>query len=378
MTSAGKITTRQRIIVGMSGGVDSSVAALLLREQGFQVEGLFMFNWSDDESGYCTAAADYQDARQVCAELGIPLHRADFSREYRERVFHRFLAEYAAGRTPNPDVLCNREIKFKSFLHHALRLGADAIATGHYADVRKAAHGAELLRARDAGKDQTYFLASVAQAALARTLFPLGNLVKREVRRIAEQAGFDNFAKKDSTGICFIGERPFADFLAGYLPARPGPIRAWGTGTVLGEHRGVMFYTLGQRKGLGIGGYSGGDDAPWYVIDKDPAEGVLWVAQDPCHPQLMSTRLHVSDMHWIGPPPVRRLRCTARIRYRQQDSSCIAWSDGAGGWVLDFDEAQRAATPGQFAVLYEGRRCLGGGIIAAREPMATPLRAAVS
>lgn len=353
--------TREKIIVGLSGGVDSSVAALRLLEQGFDVEGLFMFNWHEDEQGYCSAAEDFQDARRVSDELGIALHRADFSREYRERVFSDFLAEYAAGRTPNPDVLCNREIKFKSFLNYARRLGANRIATGHYAAVVAVPDGVHLQRARDRGKDQTYFLAAVPAHAFAHVLFPLADLNKTEVRAIAERAGLHNYDKHDSTGICFIGERPFADFLGDYLPARPGLIREMG-GTVVGRHRGLMFYTLGQRRGLGVGGRADSGDAPWYVVHKDLERNELWVSQDPQHSRLMAVAVRTRNMHWIGATPKLSLRATAKIRHRQADQGCVVHRDDEGYRVV-FDNPQRAATPGQFVVLYDGKRCLGGAAI---------------
>lgn len=360
--------SRKKVIVGLSGGVDSSVAAVQLLEQGFDVEGLFMFNWHEDEQGYCSAAQDFQDARQVCDELGIALHRADFSREYRERVFRDFLDEYAAGLTPNPDVLCNREIKFKSFLDYALRLGADYIATGHYAALTTAPDGPHLRRASDRSKDQTYFLAAVPASALARVVFPLSDLHKTEVRAIAERVGLHNHDKRDSTGICFIGERPFADFLSDYLPAQPGLIRTM-EGSVVGRHRGLMFYTLGQRRGLGVGGRAGAGEAPWYVVEKDLGHNELRIAQNPQHPKLMSKAVRTRSMHWIGAAPKLPLRATAKIRYRQADQACVLQRD-ADGYRIAFDTPQRAATPGQFAVLYNGDRCLGGAPIERIEPLA--------
>jgi tRNA-uridine 2-sulfurtransferase len=355
----------ERIIVGMSGGVDSAVAALLLQQQGYTVEGLYMFNWAEDEQGYCTAAEDYQDAARVCEQLRIPLHRADFSKEYRERVFENFLEEYAAGRTPNPDVLCNREIKFKSFLEHARRLGAHRIATGHYARLAVTPTGVQLLRARDANKDQTYFLCSVPDTALAVSLFPIGGLLKAEVRALAAAAGLPVHDKRDSTGICFIGERRFREFLAQYLPAQPGPIRAGlpdGTVRELGQHQGLMYYTLGQRRGLGIGGQRGADEKPWYVVDKDLPARTLWVSQDPLHPNLRQRRLFTGPIHWIGVPPALPLRCSARIRHRHADQHCLASQAGAG-LALCFDQPQQAITPGQFVALYLDERCLGGAVI---------------
>jgi tRNA-specific 2-thiouridylase len=358
-------TRGTRVIVGMSGGVDSSVSALLLQQQGYAVEGLFMFNWAEDEQGYCTAAEDFQDAGKVCGELRIPLHQADFSKEYRERVFGTFLAEYAAGRTPNPDVLCNREIKFKSFMDYARRLGADRIATGHYARLAVGADDIQLLRARDAGKDQTYFLCAVPEAALAQTLFPVGGLLKSEVRALAAERGLPVHDKKDSTGICFIGERRFRDFLAGYLPAQPGPIcvrQADGCTQQVGRHQGLMYYTLGQRRGLGIGGQRGAAENPWYVVGKDLASKTLWVSQDPRHPDLRHDTLRTAGMHWIGTPPDLPLRCSARIRHRHADQPCLARARG-DGLEVTFDQPQQAITPGQFVALYLGERCLGGAVI---------------
>lgn len=354
--------SRPRVIVGMSGGVDSSVAAHLLLQEGYAVEGLFMFNW-DASDTYCTAAEDFQDARRVCEDLGIALHRADFSREYRDHVFRHFLNEYAAGRTPNPDVLCNREIKFKRFLDYALRLGADYIATGHYAGIDNAGSLPRLLRAADRSKDQSYFLAAVPASALQHTLFPLARLQKSEVRALAAQQGFANHAKKDSTGVCFIGERNFSAFLGQYLPARPGPIRTL-EGTHVGSHSGLMFHTLGQRRGLGIGGVEGAPDAPWYVVDKTLSDNTLWVAQDPRHPLLMRDALQAGRMRWIGAEPVMPLRCTAKVRYRQADVPCTVTRKGAG-YRVRFEQPVRAITPGQYVVCYDGEICLGGGIIEA-------------
>ncbi|MGH8453375.1 MAG: tRNA 2-thiouridine(34) synthase MnmA, partial [Nevskiales bacterium] len=349
-----------------SGGVDSSVSALLLQQQGYRVEGLFMFNWADDELGYCSAAEDFQDAARVCEQLKIPLHQADFSMEYRERVFKNFLEEYAAGRTPNPDVLCNREIKFKSFLRHARRLGADCIATGHYARLAQAPVAAHLLRARDPNKDQTYFLCTVAAEALAQTLFPVGGLLKAEVRALAAEHGLPVHDKKDSTGICFIGERRFREFLAGYLPAQPGPIRTRLPSAEireLGQHQGLMYYTLGQRRGLGIGGQRDAGENPWYVVGKELANQTLWVSQDPRHPNLRHRILYTDGMHWIGDPPGMPLRCTGRIRHRQMDQPCSV-RPGDRGLAVTFDQPQQAITPGQFIALYLDERCLGGGAIA--------------
>lgn len=353
------------VIVGMSGGVDSSVAAHLLLQQDYRVEGLFMSNWEEDEDGYCTAAQDYQDARQVCDKLGIALHKISFANEYRDRVFAHFLAEYRAGRTPNPDVLCNREIKFGVCFDYAQRLGADLIATGHYARVTH--DPVRLLRAVDAGKDQSYFLHAVPSHALARTLFPIGGLHKGEVRRIAKQLTLPTHDKKDSTGICFIGERPFAEFLAAYLPAQPGEIRGL-DGRALGRHRGLMYYTLGQRQGLGIGGQADSDEAPWYVAAKDLQRNELIVVQGHDHPALQQIALDAIGLAWIaGAPPANRFDCTAKARYRQQDQRCRVQMHDDGSAHVTFEQPQRAITPGQYAVFYAGDVCLGGGVIARTE-----------
>lgn len=352
-------------IVGMSGGVDSSVAAWLLRRRGERVEGLFMDNWADNDS-YCTAAEDFQDARRVCEELEIPLHRANFADEYRDRVFAHFLDEYRAGRTPNPDVLCNREIKFGALLDYARRLGADTVATGHYA--RIATNGAaRLLKGRDLAKDQSYFLHQVPESALRSAVFPVGELEKDEVRDIAKSAGFENHSKKDSTGICFIGERPFREFLARYLPAQPGDIVA-DDGTPLGRHSGLMYYTLGQRSGLGIGGVDGRAEAPWFVVGKDMARNRLIVGQGHDHPALLSSTLVAGTLHWIGTPPPAGKRCTAKVRYRQADQPCTLLEVGDERLVVNFDTPQRAVTPGQYVVVYDGDQCLGGGVILERHP----------
>ncbi|MDE2197315.1 MAG: tRNA 2-thiouridine(34) synthase MnmA [Gammaproteobacteria bacterium] len=356
--------SRSRVIVGLSGGVDSAVAALLLQEQGYAVEGLFMDNWEDGEDQtYCTAARDFQDSRQVCDQLDIPLHKVNFAAQYREHVFKYFLEEYAAGRTPNPDVLCNSEIKFKAFLDYALRLGADYIATGHYARTRHTAAGVKLLRARDSGKDQSYFLHAVPQPALADTLFPIGGLFKSEVRRRARAAGFANHAKKDSTGICFIGERRFAAFLAKYLPACPGNIET-PEGEVLGSHQGLMYYTFGQRQGLGIGGRRDRDETPWYVAGKNLERNVLVVVQGHDHPQLLRNALLAGGLHWIaGAPPAMVFDCTAKSRYRQPDQSCRVRILDDQCCHVEFAESQWALTPGQYVVFYQRDECLGGGVI---------------
>jgi tRNA-specific 2-thiouridylase len=360
------------VIVGMSGGVDSSVTAWLLKQRGYDVQGLFMSNWDEDEDGYCTAAQDFQDARQVCEQLGVPLHKVSFAGEYRERVFSYFLSEYRAGRTPNPDVLCNREIKFGVCFDHARRLGADWVATGHYARVSHEPKP-RLLKAVDASKDQTYFLNSMPAQALARTLFPVGDLQKADVRRMARELTLPVFDKKDSTGICFIGERPFAEFLARYLPAQPGRMEDLER-RVLGEHRGLMYYTLGQRQGLGIGGRNDAGEDPWYVVDKDLARNVLVVAQGHDNPALLSSRLNASQLAWVaGEAPASKFRCAAKVRYRQSDQSCEVCVLPDGRCEVDFDEPQRAVTPGQYVVFYSGDECLGGGVIEASHGRRQPV-----
>jgi tRNA-specific 2-thiouridylase len=357
--------SHSRIVVGMSGGVDSSVAAWLLKQQGYEVVGLFMKNWEDDDDDeYCSSRQDWLDAASVADVIGIEIEAVNFAAEYRERVFAEFLREYSAGRTPNPDVLCNAEIKFKAFLDHALALGAQRIATGHYARIRSIDGRHELLRAVDDSKDQSYFLHRLSQEQLARTLFPLGELRKTEVRAIAQRIGLSNAAKRDSTGICFIGERPFRAFLGRYLPTQPGPIRA-PDGRVLGEHVGLSFYTLGQRKGIGIGGTQEGTGEPWFVARKDLPTNTLWVVQGHDHPWLLTDRLIADSPAWVGPAPEPGRRLSARTRYRQSDAACVVLDAGDCRLELGFEQPQWAVTPGQSAVLYDGEVCLGGAVIEA-------------
>jgi tRNA-specific 2-thiouridylase len=366
---------RKKVVVGLSGGVDSSVAAWLLKEQGHEVVGLFMKNWEDDDdSEYCSTRQDWLDAVSVADRIGIDIEAVNFSAEYRERVFSIFLSEYSAGRTPNPDILCNSEIKFKAFLDHAMKLGADHIATGHYAGVRQRNGLFELLKARDAAKDQSYFLHRLNQAQLSKTLFPLNDIEKPEVRQIATQLGLSNAAKKDSTGICFIGERPFREFLNRYLPTQAGPI-CNDEGKVIGEHVGLSFYTLGQRKGIGVGGQKQSTGEPWYVARKDLATNTLYIVQGHQHPWLHSKVLLAEQAHYIaGGPPLPDqtthpagadglLHIAAKTRYRQTDATCVFKPQGGSAFELQFDDAQFAATPGQSAVLYDGQVCLGGGVI---------------
>ena len=362
-----------RTIVGMSGGVDSSVAALRLREAGEPIAGLFMQNWSDDGSGDCRAEDDRRDAVAVCGRLGIPIHFRDFSSEYWAGVFEHFLAEYAAGRTPNPDVLCNREVKFKHFLDAARDLGAEFIATGHYARIGRDREGRqELLRAADRSQDQSYFLHQLGQAQLAATRFPLGDMLKADVRTLAARATLPTAAKKDSTGICFIGERDFREFLGRYLPARPGVIRT-PEGQAIGEHPGVFYFTLGQREGLNIGGVRGFAQAPWYVVGKDVQDNVLYVDQGIDSPWLMSTMLTSETVHWIaGGPPGTSFSCTAQTRYRQRDEACDVHVRDNGTVEVRFARLQRAVTPGQSLVLYADDVCLGGAVIASTD---APLQA---
>ncbi len=358
------VSQPERVVLGLSGGVDSAVCAALLKDAGYDVHALFMRNWEEDDDAYCTAAADLQDARRVCEELDLPLHTVNFAAEYRERVFRHFLDELAAGRTPNPDVACNREIKFGACFAHAERLGARWFATGHYARRDTAEGRVRLLRAADRSKDQTYFLHTVPGPLLARTLFPIGELTKAEVRRIARERALPVHDKRDSTGICFIGERPFAEFLSHYLPAQPGPIET-PEGRRLGTHRGLMYYTLGQRQGLEVGGVHGAAEAPWYVAGKDLRSNVLVVVQEHEHPLLMSDEFTTEPAHWIaGGPPAARFACTVRTRYRQPDQPCEVTVATDGACEVRTRGAQRAVTPGQSAVFYDGAVCLGGAVIA--------------
>ncbi len=358
---------KETIIVGLSGGVDSAVSALLLKEQGFKVQALFMKNWEEDDSAnHCTATEDLQAASRVCKTLDIPLHTANFSSEYWNDVFAVFLSELKAGRTPNPDVLCNREIKFKAFFEHARKLGAKRIATGHYARLVYDNNTAQLAKAEDHAKDQSYFLHTVPGVVLKDVLFPLGDIRKQEVRTIAQQAGLPNYARRDSTGICFIGERRFDAFLERYFPKKPGPVLTV-DGQQVGTHHGLMFHTIGQRKGLGLGGVRGANEAPWYVADKKMAENTLIVAQGHDHPALYHNALTACDLHWIsGAPPPLPASLHAKIRYRQADQLCSVSLLGNGHIQATFKQPQRAITPGQSIVLYDNDLCLGGGIIATR------------
>jgi tRNA-specific 2-thiouridylase len=355
------VSSSSRIIVALSGGVDSAVAALLLVRAGHDVQGLFMHNWDDDDS-YCTTAQDFQDARSVAQELGIALHSVDLSAQYRERVFAQFLSEYQAGRTPNPDVLCNREIKFGDCLEHARRLGGEFIATGHYARIEQRPDGPALFKGVDPGKDQSYFLHAVRRTQFERALMPLGGLYKTRVREIAREAGLPVFAKRDSTGICFIGERPFRDFLAQHLKAAPGPIET-PDGKRLGEHEGLAFYTLGQRGGIHLGGLRGFDEAPWYVARKDVARNALIVVQGATHPALYCRSVEVRDLNWLVPPPISAFHAAVKLRYRQPDQAARLIPAEKDLRIVPVDP-QRAVTPGQSAVFYDAERCLGGGVIA--------------
>jgi tRNA-specific 2-thiouridylase len=372
---------KPRVVVGLSGGVDSAVSAYLLKQQGYEVVAIFMKNWEDDDdSEYCSSNEDFVDAAAVADVIGIEIEHVNFAAEYKDRVFAEFLREYQAGRTPNPDVLCNAEIKFKAFLDHAMRLGAGKIATGHYARVRERAGRFELLKGLDPAKDQSYFLHRLNQAQLSKTLFPVGELRKTEVRRLAEEIGLPNARKKDSTGICFIGERPFRDFLNRYIRKEPGPIKD-PRGRVIGRHVGLSFYTLGQRQGLGIGGVKekgaargGGEHAPWFVARKDIAQNTLWVVQGHDHPWLLSSALSADDVSWVAGEPPRPGAYAAKTRYRQVDAPC-SLAAAPEGFRLAFDEPQWAVTPGQSAVLYDGEVCLGGGVIAGAVPVQAELAA---
>ncbi len=356
--------TKEKIIVGLSGGVDSSVTALLLCEKGFQVEGLFMKNWNDiSPDGRCMWESDVEDAMHVCNALGIPMNTVDLSTEYWEGVFKHFLEEYKTGRTPNPDILCNQEIKFKAFLEQAHKLGANKIATGHYAMIKKDNGHYQLFKGLDDNKDQSYFLCRLNQSQLENSLFPIGELEKSQVRAFAKKAAFVTHDKKDSTGICFIGEQPFRDFLGQYIPVKIGEIQT-PEGNVIGQHDGVFYYTLGQRQGLGIGGVQGKGEDPWYVVDKDIEKNILYAAQGHDHPLLFSQRLSATEMHWIsGHPPDAPFQCTAKTRYRQSDQDCMIEQINNPHCDIRFNKPQRAVTPGQYVVFYLNNICLGGGII---------------
>ncbi|MCU6709661.1 tRNA 2-thiouridine(34) synthase MnmA [Paenibacillus sp. J5C_2022] len=360
-----KTNAETRVVIGMSGGVDSSVAALLLKQQGYDVVGIFMKNWDDtDEFGHCTAEEDAEDVRRVCDEIGIPYYTVNFEKQYFDKVFTYFLDEYKKGRTPNPDVMCNREIKFGDFLNKAMELNADYLATGHYARVERTSDGlTKLLRGVDSGKDQTYFLSALSQRQLEKAMFPIGHLPKPEVRRIAEAAGLHTAKKKDSTGVCFIGERNFKEFLSGYLPAQPGDMIDIRTGERKGRHDGLMYYTLGQRQGLGIGGSGSGE--PWFVADKDLDNNVLYVVQGEKHSSLYSESLIAIGMNWIVPlaDESGTIHCTAKFRYRQPDQEVTVTPGKDGTAHILFKEPQKAITPGQAVVLYDGEVCLGGGSI---------------
>lgn len=372
-----KPNSETRVVVGMSGGVDSSVTALLLKQQGYDVIGIFMKNWDDtDEFGYCTAEADAEDVRRVCEQIDIPYYTVNFEKQYYDKVFAYFLEEYKRGRTPNPDVMCNREIKFGEFLNKALDLGADYVATGHYARVVEENGTFKLLRGVDSNKDQTYFLNALNQDQLSKAMFPIGHLPKPEVRRIAEEAGLYTAKKKDSTGVCFIGERNFKEFLSNYLPAQSGDMIDIVTGEVKGRHDGLMYYTLGQRQGLGIGGSGTGE--PWFVANKDLERNILYVVQGDKHPSLYSTSLIASGVNWIAGAdkmPEGPYKCTAKFRYRQPDQGVTLTKQPDGTVHVAFDEPQKAITPGQAVVFYQGEECLGGGTIEAPVKLRTEIPA---
>ncbi len=353
-----------KVVVGMSGGVDSSVAAYLLKQQGYQVIGVFMKNWEEDDTDdYCSAAEDMADAKSIADQLDIPFKTINFSAEYWDRVFEYFLDEYRSGRTPNPDIICNKEIKFKAFLDYAVVLGAEYIATGHYVRVDRSSGSSLMLRGVDGNKDQSYFLYTLDQDQLNKSMFPVGELEKPEVRKIAEEQRFITADKKDSTGICFIGERKFKDFLEQYIPAQPGDIED-DQGNVIGKHSGLMYHTLGQRKGIGIGGLANASEEPWYVVAKDLQRNVLIVGQGHNHPLMLSHGLIASQMHWVQPNNISdTFHCTAKSRYRQQDFDCLVERIDQDNWRITYEEKQRAVTPGQSVVLYLDDQCLGGGII---------------
>jgi tRNA-specific 2-thiouridylase len=355
---------KQKVIVGLSGGVDSSVSALLLQEQGYEIEGLFMKNWDErSPDGNCMWEADVEDAMFVCETLGIPLNTVDLAAEYWEGVFRHFIEEYKCGRTPNPDVLCNQEIKFRAFLEHALQLGADLIATGHYARIVKQDDTYQLLKGLDKNKDQSYFLCRLNQSQLAKSLFPIGGLEKSRVRELAKKAGLITHDKKDSTGICFVGERPFREFLSRFIPKQPGEIRTT-EGKTVGTHDGIFYYTLGQRQGLGVGGIKGANEEPWYVVSKDIDNNILYIGQGHDHPMLYSQSLTATDLHWVsGKLSETPFSCCAKTRYRQADQVCVIEQISDGQCEVRFNDPQRAVTPGQFIVFYEGDICLGGAII---------------
>ena len=350
------------VIVGMSGGVDSSLSAVMLKEAGYRVRGIFMQNWEDDDE-HCTIRQDYRDALAVAKRIGIELGTVNFAREYWDGVFAHFLEEYSSGRTPNPDILCNKEIKFRAFLDYAEKQGADCIATGHYARIRESDQGFDMLRGIDNNKDQTYFLYTLGQEALSRTLFPVGEMNKAEVRELARQHGLHVFSKKDSTGICFIGERKFNSFLSEYLPAQKGPMIS-DKGEIIGEHQGLMYYTLGQRQGLGIGGRNNASEEPWFVLEKDVPSNTLIVGQGHDHPMLFKQELTASQLHWTrGAAPERNFSCSAKVRYRQTDQPCSVSLNDEGQCTVKFDEPVRAVTPGQSIVFYDEAVCLGGAVI---------------